>query len=244
MGMEAAVVLFFAALAGAVLAGVRYGQATTQQRVADLRGFVRSHGWRFSASGADGAVGGGAGDAGDRPAGPEDDLTQCWPGPPFHPGGGVARPVVSGTHRGRGFLAFEYLYEVTPSPAAKTAIPHRRAVVTVPLPGAVPDLAVTRKNAIARILARPNTDVPSESGGRYQVACTDPLFAATVLQPQVVEILKAGPAWEWRFAGDAMVGYQPGQLTPDRLLSGLDALADVLDRIPAEAWRHGGRAVS
>ncbi|TDD71666.1 hypothetical protein E1262_05900 [Jiangella aurantiaca] len=226
--MEAAVVLLFAVLAGAVFVSVRYGRFTAQRRLADLRGFVHSHGWRL-----------GSGD---------EELTRRWPGPPFHPGGGVARPVVTGTHRGRDFLAFEYLYEVTPSPAAKTAIPHRRTVVTIPLPAPVPDLAVTRKDAVAgavaRVLDRPGADVPGESGRRYHVACTDQLFATTVLQPPVLAELEAGPAWEWRFAGDTMVGYQAGRLTPDRLLSGLDALADVLDRIPAEAWRHGGPAAA
>lgn len=225
--MEAAVVLLFAALAGAVLVGVRYGRVAAQQRLADLRGTAQSHGWSL------------------RPG--DEELTRRWPGPPFHPRGGVARPVVTGTHRGREFLAFEYLYEVTPSPAAKTAIPHRRVVVTVPLPAHVPDLAVTRKDAlagaVARVLDRPGAEIPGgESGRRYHVACADQLFATTVLQPPVVAQLEAGPTWEWRFAGDTMIGYRAGRLTPDRLLSGLDALADVLDRVPAEAWRHGGPA--
>lgn len=223
--MEVLVVLLFVALAGAVLVGVQYARFAARRRVADLRSFVRTRGWQLAAS--------------------DDELTRRWPGPPFHPGGGVARPVVSGTHRGREFTAFEYLYEVTPSPAAKTAIPHRHAVVTIPLPAAVPELAVTRQNAVAGALARvldlPGADVADdEFERRFHVACADPLFASTVLQPLVVQQLKAGPAWEWRFAGGTMIGYDSGHLTPDRLLTRLDAMADVLDRIPAEAWRHVG----
>ncbi|WP_146605042.1 hypothetical protein [Jiangella anatolica] len=222
--MEAVVVLLFAALAGAAFLAVRHGRFAAQRRHADLRGDVRSRGWGFSASG-------------------DPQLTRRWPGPPFHPGGGVARPVVSGTHRGRSFVAFEYVYEITPSPTAKTAIPHRRLVITISLPGSVPDLAVTRKNAVARVLDRPVPDVAGEHR-HHRVACADPLFASTVLQPTVVEWLDAGPPWDWRFAGDTMIGYQPGRLTPERLLSGLDAFSDVLDRIPAEAWRHGSGPVA
>jgi hypothetical protein len=231
VSMEALVVVLFAALAGAVLVVVQYTRFAARRRLADLRGFVRSHGWRLSAS--------------------SDELTRRWPGPPFHPGGGVARPVVRGTHRGREFTAFEYLYEVTPSATAETAIPHRHAVVVVPLPGPVPEFAVTRQNAVAGALARvldlPSAEVPEGVGGaggeferRYHVACADPLFAATVLQPLVVQRMLDGPAWEWRFTGDVMIGYDGGHLDPDRLLTRLDAMADVLDRVPAEAWRHGG----
>lgn len=270
--MEPAVVLLFAALAGAVVVGLRHERFTAQRRLADLREFGRSRGWRFSVggsrpvgasdgvagsdssgsgSGSDGFGGSDGSDGSDGSgvgARPEVDLTRRWPGPPFHPGGGVARPVVSGTHRGRDFVAFEYLYEITPSPTAKTAIPHRRAVVTIPLPSAVPELAVTRRNAVTstatRLFDRPGADVLGGPGRRFHVACADQLFAATVLQPLVVERLEAGPAWEWRFAGDTMVGYRAGRLTPDRLLEGLGALSDVLDRIPAEAWRHAGPAAA
>jgi hypothetical protein len=227
--VEALVVLLFAALAGAVLVGVQYTRFAARRRSTDLRGFARSRGWQLTAS--------------------DDELTRRWPGPPFHPGGGVARPVVSGTHRGREFTAFEYLYEVTPSPAAKTAIPHRHAVVTIPLPGPVPELAVTRQNAVTGALARmldlPSADVDDDRfERRYHVACADPLFAATVLQPLVIQQLNAGPAWEWRLTGATMIGYDGGHLGPDRLLARLDAMADVLDRIPAEAWRHGGPAAA
>lgn len=202
--MEVLVVLLFAALALAVLVTVQYARFAARRRVADLRGFVRSHGWQLTASDAE--------------------LTRRWPGPPFHPGGGVARPVERGTHRGREFTAFEYLYEVTPSATAKTAIPHRHAVA----------------GALARVLDLPGADVTDEAfERRYHVACADPLFAATVLQPLVLQQLNAGPAWEWRLTGDVMIGYDGGHLAPDRLLTRLDAMADVLDRIPAEAWRHG-----
>ncbi|TDC49325.1 hypothetical protein E1212_18550 [Jiangella ureilytica] len=232
--MEALVVLLFAALAAGVLVVVQYARFAARRRVADLRGFVRSRGWQLTAS-----------DGG---------LTRRWPGPPFHPGGGVARPVVRGTHRGREFTGFEYLYEVTPSASAKTAIPHRHLVVVVPLPGAVPDFAVTRQNAVAGALARvldlPGAEVPETAGGagpagsefgrRFHVACADPLFAATVLQPLVVQRLVEGPVWEWRLSGTDMIAWDGGHLTPDRLLTRLDAIADVLDRVPAEAWRHGG----
>lgn len=128
--MEVVVVLLAVALAGAVLVGVQYGRCAARRRRADLRGFVRARGRQLEAA--------------------SDDLARRWPGPPFHPGGGVARPVVRGTHRGREFTAFEYLYEVTPSPAAKTAIPHRYAVVAIPLP----ELSVTRQNAVAGALSR------------------------------------------------------------------------------------------
>ncbi|MBB5789585.1 hypothetical protein [Jiangella mangrovi] len=223
--MEALVVLLFAALALAVLVVVRYTRFAARRRHADLREFVRSRDWGFAAS--------------------DDELTRRWPGPPFHPGGGVARPVVRGTHRGREFTAFEYLYEVTPSATAKTAIPHRHAVVVVPLPGSVPELAVTRQNAVSGALARA-LDLPGAEVGderferRYHVACADPLFAATVLQPLVVQGLLDGPAWEWRLSGSEMIAWDGGHLGPERLLTRLDAMADVLDRVPAEAWRHGG----
>lgn len=241
--MEAAVVLFFAALAGAALVAVRSGRFTARRRLTDLRGFVRSHGWHFGVDDVGGGVGTGM------VSGPGADLTRRWPGPPFHPGGGIARSVVSGMHRGRDFVAFEYRYDVTPSPTAKTAIPHRRTVVTVSLPAPVPDLAVTRTSPLGGVLARARrpagADVVTETGGsgrRVHVVCADELFASTVLQPPVVQQLDGGPAWEWRFAGDTMIGYRSGRITPDRLLDGLDALADVLDRIPADAWRHRGTA--
>lgn len=233
--VEALVVLIFAALAAGVLVVVQYTRFAARRRVADLRGFVRSRGWQLAAS--------------------DDALMRRWPGPPFHPGGGVARPVVRGTYRGREFAAFEYLYEVTPSPSAKTAIPHRHMVVVVPLPGAVPEFAVTRQNAVAGALARvldlPGAEVPAVAGGagaeferRFHVACADPLFAATVLQPLVVQSLVDGPAWEWRLSGTDMIAWDGGHLAPDRLMTRLDAMADVLDRVPAEAWRHGGPAAA
>ncbi|TDE07363.1 hypothetical protein [Jiangella asiatica] len=221
--MEALVVLLFAALAGAVVVGVRISQYTARGRGAALHEAARAHGWRVTA------------DGGSR--------TLRWSGPPFRPGSGAARTVVSGEHRGREFVAFEYVDEAKPTPHAKTAIPHRFMVVTMTLPAAVPELSVIRRDPVESVLTRA-LDVPmldvgdDEFSARSAVTSTDPLFATTVLQPLVVDHLKRQPRWNWRFDGATMLAWDKGRLEPDRLTARLTAMAELLDRVPAEAWRH------
>ncbi|WP_051425975.1 hypothetical protein [Jiangella gansuensis] len=220
--MEAAVLLVFAGLIGAVLVVVRLSRYLGQRRGADLRETARTRGWKVTATA------------------PE--VTGRWAGPPFQPGG-VARSVVTGQHRGRDFTAFEYLDEARPTPHAKTAIPHRSMVLALALPSAVPELSVARRGAIeatvSRVLDLPAIDTgDDEFDRRFQVTSPDPLFATTVLQPHVVEHLEAHPLGNWRFDGATMIAWDHGRIDPDRLLERLEAAAGLIDRVPAEAWRH------
>ncbi|WP_037358260.1 hypothetical protein [Amycolatopsis orientalis] len=151
-----------------------------------------------------------------------------------------ARQIVTGTHRGRPFLAG--IFRARTSMQGET---NTLRVIWVRGPGTGPALQISR---VAELSSRVNAhlgqgDVQTgdpEFDLRYEVRSGNADFARAVLSPSVTAFLKSDPR---TFRGFALVG---GKLDffdqvsdhrdPKFLLPALDLRCDLLDRIPHSVW--------
>ncbi|WP_026128716.1 hypothetical protein [Nocardiopsis halophila] len=149
----------------------------------------------------------------------------------------AAHDVVSGTHRGRRFLAstFDVTYQGNHQ---------RERAIWVAAPSPHPILNITRvprlQNSANQAIGRGGTSIGlPEFDGQFEVTTEDDDFARAVLQPDVVNLLLADPRaprgihfrGEFLDAIDSINDHRD----PRELLPALDLRCDILDRIPN--WR-------
>lgn len=203
----------------AVLAALAFAAARAQRRRdAALRALATQQGWSLVRR--------------------DDVWARELEGEPF--GRGAARRcenVLSGLHRGRDVVAFDYSYRTTTTDGNGTPQQqvHRYAVAVVRLPCPLPRVEL-RPSRLPRLLGR-GLEFESEAfNDRYRVGADDPRTAYDVLPPRTLQLLLDRPDVSLRLLGGCAVTWERGLLDPPELLARLDTVHDLLDAVPAFVW--------
>jgi hypothetical protein len=142
--------------------------------------------------------------------------------------------MVSGTSRGEAFVAYEYA--------------HQAQVVSLKLPMSLPLLELQPQSlAGGTSVTVPNVTLESEAFDRqFWVHAADPKFASDVLHPRLMQNLLVAPPLCWRIWADDLVGWWPGEPSPDpsRILLYLAVLHMIKDAIPEFVWHDHGQPVT
>lgn len=193
--------------AGAVAVSAHF----RKERVVELRSWAHAHGWTYAehhpAPLGDAAL--------PRPLGGRS--------PRF-------RHVLAGRHGGHSVTFFEH----TPRPAARGADgdTHTYRVVAVRTPGTDTDLEIRRREDAAAATGTGLEHAFQVSGGDG--------FARAALDRETVEWLLSDPrsrSFPIRFTGEHVLTWAVMRLDPDRALTAAEYLIDLIDRLPAQAWR-------
>ncbi|MFC7327469.1 hypothetical protein [Marinactinospora rubrisoli] len=149
-------------------------------------------------------------------------LIQGWPRPVLPPGPlGRVRNAISGRHRGRAFIAFDYVH-LAPDSGAWQNI----QVCAVRLPAQVPYV-----------------EVRDPEGGAHDVYAESPevRYAFDLLSAEVCAAIRRHGLTRFHLDGRHLICTDQGG-GPRRLPGMLDALADLLDGIPDAFWERWRQA--
>ncbi|NED93940.1 DUF3137 domain-containing protein [Phytoactinopolyspora alkaliphila] len=227
--MESMVALLIAGgLAVAITVGIA-AHGANKRRTEDLQALAAEHGWEWDER--------------------QDGLAGRWHGAPFrgHWKRAKARSAISGTHRRRPFVAFEYSYTTTTSTGQTTSTTtHRYGVWVITLPAALPAISLGAEGVLGGRLARTFGFGGVEIGDpefetRFKVKSDDHDYAFRVLHPDMVRMLMDTGTWAWRIDGDAMISYVKGRLEAEALVPRLELMHHVIDQIPRDVWDVYGR---
>ncbi|MCW2785642.1 MAG: hypothetical protein JWP74_2159 [Marmoricola sp.] len=157
-----------------------------------------------------------------------------------------AENVLSGTHDGRAFVAFDYEYATTErytdseGNSRTRTERHTFSVVALALGHVVPALSVSPEGFFSRVVGRildNDIDLESEQFNRaFKVSSPDRKFATDVLHPLMMEYLLTMPdlAWSFRQSYLVTIGDAPHSLAGlDATLAAIDG---IVDRVPPFAW--------
>jgi hypothetical protein len=185
-----------------------------------LRKFAADRGWTY------------------HPAGPE--LIGTWAGTPFASGDNRrAKHVVRGDFDGRRAVAFDYLYRQRTNRSRET---YRFSVVSLELPGVLPNLQVTREGPMGGVVAaavglgdlRFENDTFNQT---FRVVAGDDRYGHAVVHPRMMELLLARGWISWRIERNTIVAWSRDAHEPQQILSRLSLLSAVADLIPPFIWR-------
>ncbi|NYH51025.1 MULTISPECIES: hypothetical protein [Nocardiopsis] len=182
-----------------------------KERTAELRSWAHTHGWTYT-------------DHLPRPLG-EATLPRSAVGP--HP---RAQHVLTGRRRQYPVVAFEQTHTMGKG-TGRVRHTHRIVAVRTPGPGA--ELQILRRRD------RGASDDTFDS--TFHASGSDPAFTEAVLDGVVTKWLLADPrsrSLPVRFSGDYVLTWATMRLDPDRALTIADYLIDLVERIPAEAWKR------
>lgn len=148
-----------------------------------------------------------------------------------------AHDIVTGTHRGRSFVAASFRtyhrgeYSLTRSIIVRT--PSAGPALNV-MGASGMQTAVNQALGWGARIGNPDFD------RKYEVSAEDEGFAGTVLNPSMVEFLMADdrPMRGFTMLGDQFDVVDPvrDHRDPAELVPALDLRCDLLDRVPASAW--------
>jgi hypothetical protein len=159
---------------------------------------------------------------------------------PFHlpPKAIAARRIITGTHRGRPFLAADFTVNYAGEQNTERVI-----WVRTPAPG--PAFTLSRERRLQTRVRRAMGQIGMETGNpdfddQFEISEEDERFARLVLNPALIQFILIDPD---RFQSLELLGDhidlsdQVGDYRdPARLIPALDLRCDLLDRIPASAW--------
>lgn len=175
----------------------------------------------------------------------DDSLGGRFIGTPFGRGHSRrARHVFTGQHRGRWFVAFEYLYSETHSDGKNTTTTtYQNLVVGVSTPADRPTLEITKEGLGQRFLGAigfKDLQLESEEFNRaFKIKAAQNKFAYDVLHPRMMEWMLADRRairFPFRFERSDLVTWERGTMDIGRLTWMLDYVSDVLDRVPQFVW--------
>jgi len=182
----------------------------------------------------------------------DDSWCARWNATPFGEGDHrKARNVITGTHKDRTFVAFDYTYETHSSngKGGQTTTTHHYVVTSLQLPTYLPQLQVTPENMMTRLgnaVGLEDIELESEDfNRRFRVHASDRKFACDVLTPRTMQMLLSRPATSWRIDGSDIFTWRDGRLSPAMCLATTRQLQDIVDGIPSFVWHEreiGGTA--
>lgn len=171
-------------------------------------------------------------------------LATRWPGLPFDRG---TDPEVSGVrtghYRGHDVLAFDVSVK-EPSSKGPTRMPY--AVYAVTLPSSLPRLEVQRHlipgaaRALSLLGRGGKRTGDADFDKTFAVDSDDEHFATVVLQEPVRRRMLGDRLASYRICGDTLLSWMAGAVEATTLGYHLDALAEIADLVPADAWRSYG----
>jgi hypothetical protein len=175
----------------------------------------------------------------------DDGLEDRFLGAPFGRGHGRrVRHVLTGEHRGRRVLVFEYTYkesEGSGDDRRTRTYHHTVASLSTPLPK--PTLEVGREGLGRRLLGFVGVrDLQLESeefNKAFHIRTEDDKFAYDVLHPRMMEWLLAdGRALDipFRFERGDLMTFDREEIETAKVDGMLDYLCDVIDRVPSFVW--------
>ena len=221
--MSALPLLYLLLVVVVVVCAAVYQHKQTAKRHQLLQQFALSQGWTWV---------------------PEDDSwTERLHGTPFGIGDHRrAENVLQGSFRGHPMVAFDYSYQTHSSngKGGSSTETHRFALCSLRLPDLVPELVLTPESALDRLgaaIGMQDIELESEDfNRRYRVRCDNPKFASDVLPPRTMQALLSRTALHLRLSRADAFCWEQGRHDPVQLLARLDALATLVDGIPAFVW--------
>ena len=166
-----------------------------------------------------------------------------WHATPFGEGDHrKAKNVVTGTHKDRPFVAFDYSYQTHSSDGkgGQSTTTHHYVVTSLQLPTFLPQLQVTPENLMSRLgnaFGLEDIELESEDfNRRFRVHARDRKFACDVLTPRTMQMLLSRPMLSWRIDGSDILAWQDGKLSPSLCLATTSQLQDIVDGIPSFVW--------
>lgn len=174
-------------------------------------------------------------------------LNDTFGGPPFIVDvdrvSAYPRQVLSGPHRGRQVLAFEYYIGPSSSVVSDSSESEIFHVVAVSLPAQRPLLEVMAWNTgeNPNLLLAPQEVRPPHPGfaEAFHVRTENGRFAHDVLNPHTAHWMLSDPragGLPLRFQGDMLVTWWREKLDPERTLWMADYLVDLLEKVPPFVW--------
>lgn len=178
-----------------------------------------------------------------------DTYTEQWTGDPFGRGHNrQAHNVLTGTHDGRRFTAFDYVYYTTETSTngngnSTRQVAHHYSVVALTVGTHFPNLTVHPEGAVGRFFGKiTNRDIRFESDAfnrAFTVTCEDRKFASDVIHPRMMDVLLAHPNTAFRFNGDTILSIDTGKHSITEVTHRLTILDSVIDNIPDFVWKTG-----
>lgn len=170
------------------------------------------------------------------------DLVDRFDGAPFGRGfGRRASNVVQGSHDGRAFVAFDYVYK-TQTSNGKTTTTHTHPFSVLAMTTTVPMPALSVEpeglfDSLADKVSGSAIDLESEEFNQaFSVRCPDRKFASDVLHPLMMEFLLAHRWTGWRVERDSLLVIERGKREPQQIDAALAYADGVLDRVPEFVW--------
>lgn len=220
--------LLFVGFLVLIVAGAIYSYRQAKKRREEFAATAAQRGWGYAAR--------------------DDRWTTRFDGAPFGTGHDRrAGNVVSGTHDGRSFIAFDYHYATTEHStnaqghSTTREVSHDFSVIAVDLGVPFPGLWVTPEGffgrAIGRLLNR-DIELESEAFNRaFTVVCPDRKFASDVLHPQMMEFLLQFPDLAWSFRSGSVLAVRDGRHSIPEIDGKLQVLDGIADRVPEFVWQ-------
>lgn len=221
-----AVVLLFVLLGLLLLVGVPllivYGLRQARERREGLAAWAHQREWEYRL---------------EDPA-----LVDRFRGAPF--GRGRSRRavnVVLGTHAGRAFTSFDYRFTTsTGSGEDRRTQSHAYTVLALHLGVVAPELAIGPTTTLRRwvdgLTGRDIAIGDPAFDAFFTVHSPSPEFARDVLLSDVRQVMAAHPQLAWRITGDSILVVRSGGTSIPELELQLQAIGDLLDRIPQRVW--------
>lgn len=165
-------------------------------------------------------------------------LVHRFAGEPFGRGRNrQATNVFLGHHDGRAFTAFDYRHTTSSGNSSST---HHHSVLALHLGVTAPPLEVGPFGPLRKLWDKVvNSDVAVGDptfDQAFLVKTTSPDFARDVLHPHLRQILWHHQHLTWRFEGDSMLVFRPGQHGVHEIEAKLHFMDAVLDAIPPYVW--------
>lgn len=225
MGSTGTVLLIIAGVI--VIGAVMYFQYKAhQKKVAEFTAFAAERGWRYTER--------------DR------SLANRFLGDPFGQGHGRnAKHVLTGEHRGRRMLAFEYSYKETHgSGNDRRTETYHHTVVALSLPVPKPTLEIGQEGLGRKLLGFVGVrDLQLESeqfNETFHIRTDNDKFAYDVLHPRMMEWMLADQralSNGFRFERGDLVVWDRKKIELQKVPWLLDYLCDILDRVPSFVWK-------
>lgn len=166
-------------------------------------------------------------------------IERRFEGTPFVGGvnGGV-RHVLSGRHRGRAVLAFQYQYTTKNTADSQTSMYRITAVQT---PERTPFLEVAEEHFGHKVLGAVGIHdlqlSDPDFNDAFRIQSEDDDFARAALTPELMRRLVSDPRTvPFRFAGGYLLTWEEGPMEIGTCVDRADFLLDLLDQVPADLW--------
>lgn len=158
-----------------------------------------------------------------------------------------AKNILTGTHDGRRFVAFDYCYHTTESTtgtdgsSSSREVSHNFGIVGIETGAHFATLSLAPEGFFSRMVGRitgRDIELESEAFNRaFTVTCEDRKFASDVLHPQQMEFLLRHPKWAFCFDRTWALSIGAGEFQLEEVDARLAYLDTVLDQIPDFVWK-------